>query len=753
MCHILCAFLCGRLPSCSLKNLMNILLWRQVQIPMGRKSQSGECEIIEGLVRHAGWVGSTALMVLVCSASESFSHFGDPVSVPRAAAAITMLEAFLSDFWSSWPHPKRDPEDGEGWFLCGNFGMVLLNEALAASSAVKDILETMAEVTMMRGAQSGGVVTFAARKPRSWFWSDQNQSEDVVDCVGLRSRVVSRKRSTLSKLLIQHLDATERWTRRQLLQFGRIYAGHTRFATSSKATWDGVHPHQWSKPQQLNMYDGWSEGSLKRKTLSKNFEIFVTHNGDFDFFEVGGRSYELGSIQAWLERVTWQRRPSDVDSAAIAGVMDLLRTQGSTELSARFGFLFGVDRPSLNYEMPPPAVFQRLGALLDQLIQEEFAKSAESDILRLTDLEQQQEKLVGNYVEAIRSASIPCLKNQDLENMAAAAVNAFFQNDLLHSTRLFMMKARGSFGLSILSSVDAHRQMIIASFGQSMSVAFYPESKVVLYASEPAALKAALGVKDTPPEPPVLSSCRTSARFKTVHSPAKLHMAVCPKRSREELQRIVDLEANMVSVVNGGPAIRIDLDDLGGEICLLDWGSGLPSASSKTSEFTPQPMMNNLVTMTSVRQTRFSPWRLIPLEDNPLICPLPPKVSDPVGNDIKEIPQALNQIQMDWRMGAGPNRASAWCLGRALCNRLRDKQAGKVAADAVDLLITGCEATWLQRVVKCQQVLLVSVEKYIGSCCHMLPRFCAERKGRRRMFKFMAVEYCRVGCMPEACLV
>lgn len=283
--------------------------------------------------------------------------------------------------------------------------------------------------------------------------------------------------------------------------------------------------------------------------------------------------------------------------------------------------------------------------------------------------------------------------------MAAAAVNAFFQNDLLHSTRLFMMKARGSFGLSILSSVDAHRQMIIASFGQSMSVAFHPESKLVLYASEPAALKAALGVKHTP------VSSRTSSTFKTIHSPAKLHMKVCPQRSREELQQILDLEANMVSVVNGGPAIRIDLDDLGGEICLLDWGpvGSLPSASSKTSEFTPQPMMNNLVTLISVRQTRFSPWRLIPLEDNPLICPLPPKVSDPVGHDIKEIPQALNQIQMDWRMGAGPNRASAWCLGRALCNRLREKQAGKVASDAVDLLITGCEATWQKISKKCQK--------------------------------------------------
>jgi hypothetical protein len=39
-----------------------------------------------------------------------------------------------------------------------------------------------------------------------------------------------------------------------------------------------------------------------------------------------------------------------------------------------------------------------------------------------------------------------------------AVVNAFFDNDLLHTTRTFLNNAKGSFGLSILSSLDAHRQ-------------------------------------------------------------------------------------------------------------------------------------------------------------------------------------------------------------------------------------------------------------------------------------------------------
>ena len=54
-------------------------------------------------------------------------------------------------------------------------------------------------------------------------------------------------------------------------------------------------------------------------------------------------------------------RPADVDSAAIAGIMDLLRTQGCLTRSVRFGFLFGPKRTSLNYEMPAQKLFKQIG--------------------------------------------------------------------------------------------------------------------------------------------------------------------------------------------------------------------------------------------------------------------------------------------------------------------------------------------------------------------------------------------------------
>ena len=76
-------------------------------------------------------------------------------------------------------------------------------------------------------------------------------------------------------------------------------------------------------------------------------------------------------------------------------------------------------------------------------------------------------------------------------------MTAFFDNDLMNTTKLVLGNSKGSFGLCITSSMDAHRQLCVAARGQTMSVAFYPESGLILYGSEQAAVKAALG-KEAP---------------------------------------------------------------------------------------------------------------------------------------------------------------------------------------------------------------------------------------------------------------
>merc|ERR1712091_312232 len=100
----------------------------------------------------------------------------------------------------------------------------------------------------MRGAQSGGTVTFC-RDGRG-------------GARGVRSRVVNGKRSDLARGIHARLtkDEAAAARRRGLMQGPRFYAGHARFATTSKATLDGTHPHQWSPRRLLPVYGGFATG-------------------------------------------------------------------------------------------------------------------------------------------------------------------------------------------------------------------------------------------------------------------------------------------------------------------------------------------------------------------------------------------------------------------------------------------------------------------------------------------------------------
>ena len=90
-------------------------------------------------------------------------------------------EAVQSDLLSSSRPVSR--------FFCGNFGLLLLQQANAAK--VEYFLHRMLKVTMMRGAQAAGLVTYQGGKPRS------------VSTRGERHRAC---RAPLTRL--QHLRAT-----------------------------------------------------------------------------------------------------------------------------------------------------------------------------------------------------------------------------------------------------------------------------------------------------------------------------------------------------------------------------------------------------------------------------------------------------------------------------------------------------------------------------------------------------------------
>jgi hypothetical protein len=318
------------------KWLVEILILRRWELPINAAttcSHTVEGEI--ALVRHFGWIFSLVLAgYMACACNKKSDTTASALENPAVwAALVTALEAISTDLLGLERYVlplfplSNNPEVVT--FFCGNFGLILLNPAYSATETGRktalDILEKMISVTMVRGAQSGGVVSFISRSSRH---------RDQI--MGLRSRVLNSKRTDLSKGIRSKIESDA--SRIKIgSKFGgpcepkpgtfvKTYSGHTRFATSSLASFDGTHPHQWTPPRLWRCYNlSGGEDPGPNSTIVENF---ITHNGDFDFYDLNGMSYGLDSVQSWLEHVTSYEMPSAVDSAAIAGMVDILHSQG-----------------------------------------------------------------------------------------------------------------------------------------------------------------------------------------------------------------------------------------------------------------------------------------------------------------------------------------------------------------------------------------------------------------------------------------
>jgi hypothetical protein len=206
-----------------------------------------------------------------------------------------------------------------------------------------------------------------------------------------------------------------------------------------------------------------------------------------------------------------------------------------------------------------------------------------------------------------------------------------------------------------------------------MSIAFYPSTGLICYGSELAAVKAGLST-------PFPGSEDDSHRL------------------NESSHRDVDNDA-----------LRLDLDDLAGEIIVLDWGSRSyrnSPVSRPHRELATHGFMNGLVTAILYQETKTAAnndpqifHRMIPLSRNAMIRPLREVSGDLIRSDIEEIPKVCQAIQDDFRAdaaGKSLNRLTAYNLSRCLRERLEAHVAGTVSPRAVDILLTGCEVSlWL----------------------------------------------------------
>eukprot|EP00536_Pseudo-nitzschia_multiseries_P000329 jgi/Psemu1/233447/estExt_Genewise1.C_40265 len=703
-----------------------VLLGRQCSLP-------NFPEDMERPVRHFGWIGSSLLLMFLNQEKRMFFLAEIMSSAMLFAAFVTACEAVATDLIGLSPNLPINGSSMRQVFYCGNFGIILLNKLWLESSQTKDsaldTLQQMIEVTMMRGAQSGGVVIYHPM--------DNKQTDNpylTKSSKAVRSRVVNKKRTDLSKLVRAKVEKDFRgYSRKDSGDFvPRMLVGHTRFATSSLSTLDGTHPHQWTPPSTRRVYAmesiiGTQGKDVIPRPAVVTVENYITHNGDFDFFQSHGKTYELETIQNWLSVVTEVETPALVDSCAIAGMIDILRSQGCFGLSARYALVLGMESSRCGLKMAPakdritqrqvlPPYKEYLEAVIGvafEKVLESFCRRSKSDkdlAMTLRDIGNEeksrvmlQEYALEELLELSEDQLRPLMRAIDtsdiesnsvdnpLRSFCKMTIDAFFDNDLFMTTKLFMKNAKGSFGISVTSNLDSHRQMCLAARGQTMSIAFYPDKDLVCYGSEQAAVKAGMGSK-----------------FEKV--------------SRDE---------NLQSTTSSSPefdneSTRLDLDDLGGEIIVLDWGHrkyltspvSLPNRHLKEYH-----LMNGKITVILHQESKSTKidselyHRMTKLSGNPLIQPLQPSTDDPVLTDIQDIPRVCKNIQDDWhsrRASTSLNRLTAFNLSRCLRKRLEQHVAGTVPNMSVDILLTGCE------------VSLYLAEQFASDLKKAFPKLCIE---------------------------
>mmetsp|Transcript_8636 Transcript_8636/g.27086 ORF Transcript_8636/g.27086 Transcript_8636/m.27086 type:complete len:1229 (+) Transcript_8636:143-3829(+) len=504
--------------------------------------------------------------------------------------------------------------------MCGNLGLLLVGDDVPKAV---DMLLAMGQVTSMRGAQSFGFVASSQGRMRV-------------------HKAVVRKREDIAVNLARAFKRTVgRGVARPL-----SVCAHLRFATSSKTTRRDAHPHVWLQNVQSKVV-----------TLNPTTQLFtthwvsravvVTHNGDFEAFDLGacfGRAskcVDLSVLRDWLTQRLEAPPPSSGDSIVAAGMLELLFAAGDPWAAARLAFVASESGEAAD-PAPREVIAATAGILSSTLLRvahnvaselsyslngQLTAETRRRHLSRLADAVAQAlcaDLKVSNYLAA-RGSLV------DLSAaIAAAAVRGFFEADLRSATRQFLRRAHGSFGLVVASSL-APNSLVVASIKQPMAVGIGPG--FVVYGSERAALHV-----------------------------GRHGEALVARRVLSEGE-----------VVWFAPGVKESFP-----VCAVRM------ATASTNDDRPF----RALTFSSMTTSRDFDM----VRDNPLVMPpIRPSAfrGDVVGKDIAEIPSALRKVRDSFRDPDSPNSRAAATLARAL---FPSDELDRV----VDLVVIGAESSlWL----------------------------------------------------------
>ncbi len=523
-------------------------------------------------------------------------------------------------------------------FYCGNFGFIATRQSEDDRSLLParmvEMAQQMGQETEIRGEQAGGGLVVA-------------QNGDRVVFVG--KKVVNRKRDNLTK----SLEAAFAPVRQKAIASGvkplaspTIGVWHYRYATSGTAPSElETHWHEWMSARNEEV---WRYTNGEWLLQGKNVNHRITHNGDFETWTLFGKEIDTATLGLWLENVLHTPNATKGDSPKIAGMMDLLITQGMWLPSLRLAYqqTIATSIEAAFDGLHPTSEARNTAPSLEEL-------TAWTEIFeRVFDLERSQ--LPAPHSEAWRSHANPLECNliqatAEIGSMAQwseahriafirAAIKAFLYNDLYHATKIFMSRARGSFGLVTVSTLESER-LILSAKGQPITVGFNWQQGYMVYASEPAAVDRVL--------------------------------------------------------LGSSQYFRLDLNQTEGEIAKVSAKDIHVYSMSQKRRLTAAELKERWISM---NDHPYLPYIQFPDSGD----------RDPIDSDIQAIPRVLNEIKTSWQNPACINRKSADYLVYLLTEkvqRFEQKQrimfhAGAITQirrmTTVDLLITGEEnSLWL----------------------------------------------------------
>lgn len=451
-------------------------------------------------IRYSGWAGSFLLTGVLALGFYWVSVFAfGPLMLAVFPGSLYVLgRTFLSDILL--------PNAEEGVYHCGNLGVLSSRRPTDSGilpARIQSVLQEMGAITKVRGEQAAGRVVLA--------------DNGVV-----MRKVVDPKRHELERYLGKKARRKQRLASMSYRAASKTYLAmeHYRYGTSSAPAEDETHPHRWMAERKVNYWV--LENGLpvsKRKILAN----VISHNGDFDEWQLFGRDVSVDSIGLWLERVLYTANNTMGDSPKVSGMMDLLITQGMWDASVRLAYQFGVAdsvEESFGGTMPPDynrhihgsyksykkmirkqfpngtpsqAQIYKWAAIFEKVFKKNVStifsdktkdfsqglKGVTEEMIAQFESELQKDETAGKWTAEKR------------RDFIKTAVKSFFENDLYTATQLFMEKAKGSFGLVTVSTLEPEK-IVLSTRAQPLSIGFDPEGGQIFYASEAAALKVPL---------------------------------------------------------------------------------------------------------------------------------------------------------------------------------------------------------------------------------------------------------------------